>query len=202
MIVLHRIFYAGIRERARNRFLWFVIFTSILLLAWQEACSAAMLTGTILRVENSDVVVLLGPGNAQHKIRLLGVDAPEQGQPYAEAAKDYLSTRAIGRFVVVEYGGRDANGNMLGIVRLSGSDLGLEQISAGMAWHFKQDQDHQSQADQRAYAKAEEQARQAQIGLWYDACPVAPWVWREPRVPGEQPPCDKGLPVANSEDRQ
>ena len=202
MIVLQGITNACILEKTRSKFLWFVIFTSILILGWREANPDAMLTGTVLRVADSEVIVLLGPGNAQYKIRLLGVDAPEQGQPYAEAAKDYISTRAIGRFVVVEYGGRDTNGNIFGTVRLSGSDLGLEQISAGMAWHYKQDQDHQSAADQRAYAEAEEQARQAQIGLWHDSCPVAPWVWREPKAPGETPPCDKQLPVADSKDRQ
>ena len=202
MILLQGITCASIWEKTRSKFLWFVIFTSILILGWREAYSDTMLTGTVLRVADSEVIVLLGPGNAQYNIRLLGVDAPEEGQPYAEAAKDYLSARAIGRFVLVEYGGRDTNGNMFGTVRLSDSDLGLEQIRAGMAWHYKQDQDHQSPADQRAYAEAEEQARKAQIGLWYDSCPVAPWVWREPRAPGETPPCDKQLPVADNKDRQ
>ena len=195
--------FVGIRLRNRNRAPWLIVFTyTLLLLAWRTAHSDAMLTGTILHVVDSDVVVLLGPGNAQHKIRLLGVDGPEQGQPYAEAAKEYLSARATGRFVVVAYAGQDANGSILGTVRLSGSDLGLEQISTGMAWHSKQDQELQSPADQRTYAEAEEQARQAQVGLWYDSCPVAPWVWRKPRRPGEKPPCDKRLPVANGEDRQ
>jgi endonuclease YncB( thermonuclease family) len=191
MIALQSISFAGIRVRDRYRVVLLVVLISTLLLAWCEASPDVMLTGRILRVEDSDVVVLLGPGNAQHKVRLLGIDAPDTGQPYAEAAKDYLATRVVGRFVVVEYGGRDPYGSILGKVVLSGSDLGLEQISAGMAWHSKRDQDLQSPADQRAYAKAEEQARQAQMGLWFDSCPVAPWVWREPRRPEQRALCDK-----------
>mgnify|MGYP000454005517 FL=1 len=57
-------------------------------------------------------------------------------------------------------------------------DAGLEQIKAGLAWHYKHYQMEQSEEDRGLYSEAELEARRKPIGLWKDEEPVAPWVWR------------------------
>ena len=42
---------------------------------------------------------------------------------------------------------------------LDGRDINIEQVKAGMAWHFKKYEDEQSPEDRRTYAAAEQSAR-------------------------------------------
>ncbi len=57
-------------------------------------------------------------------------------------------------------------------------DAGLEQIKAGLAWHYKYYQMEQAEEDRRLYSEAELEARAMQLGIWKDEEPVAPWDWR------------------------
>jgi hypothetical protein len=58
------------------------------------------------------------------------------------------------------------------------ADVDLDQVKAGMAWHYKQYEDEQSPADREAYAAAECAAMKAKIGLWSDLHPVQPQDFR------------------------
>ena len=53
-----------------------------ILLLTHSLDQAGVLTGRVVRVTDGDTIVVLGPGNAQHKVRLQGIDAPERGQAY------------------------------------------------------------------------------------------------------------------------
>ena len=57
-------------------------------------------------------------------------------------------------------------------------DMGLEQIRAGMAWHYKAYEHEQPTQERLVYAQEEENARASGFGLWKDARPVPPWEWR------------------------
>ena len=140
---------------------------------------AGTLLGRVVRVSDGDTIVVLDAGNAQHKIRLTGIDAPERGQAYGTKSKDHLSDSVAGKFVVVEYDNRDRYERILGKVLLSGENMNFEQIRAGMAWHYKKYQDEQSSADRELYSQAEIEAREAKRGLWYDAQPLPPWEYRQ-----------------------
>ncbi len=63
-------------------------------------------------------------------------------------------------------------------------DTGLEQIKAGLAWHYKKYQGEQSEEDREAYSEAEIMARSKRLGLWANEEPVAPWKWRGNRKNG------------------
>ena len=90
-----------------------------------------------------------------------------------------MSGLVAGRFVVVEYEKRDRYGWVIGKVLLSGADVNLGQIKAGLAWHSKKYELEQSVEDRRLYAAAEVKAREAKRGLWVEPEPVAPWEWRK-----------------------
>lgn len=60
---------------------------------------------------------------------------------------------------------------------LSGADVNLRQVEAGMAWHYKKYACEQSAKDRELYAGAEGEAREAKRGLWRE--PEPQWEWRK-----------------------
>ena len=44
--------------------------------------------------------------------------------------------------------------------------MGLEQIRAGMAWHYKEYQHEQPTQERLVYAQEEENAKASRVGLW------------------------------------
>ncbi len=142
------------------------------------AAAAHTIEGRVVVVSDGDTVTLLDGLNAQHRIRLAGIDAPEKAQAYGDAAKRHLSDLVFGETVTVEFEKHDRYGRIVGKIMKDGHDASLEQLRAGLAWHYKQYQRDQSRADRGAYARMEVEAQQAHSGLWRDPAPVAPWTWR------------------------
>ena len=173
--------------------------SAVLLLLWLLPAGAATLPGRVLWVTEGDILVLLGPGNAQHKVRLAGIDAPELNQPYGDAAKANLSRRVVGRFVVVEWDRRDRHERIVGKVLLSGRDVCLEQVRAGLAWHDKPYQVEQTSSDRLRYVRAEAEAQETKRGLWADPDPISPWEWRHGRRPAAGEQAEEG-PAEGAED--
>jgi len=137
-------------------------------------------SGNVVSVSDGDTITLLDTTQTQHKIRLSGIDAPEKVQPFGDASKRSLSALVYGREVAVEWHKRDKYGRIVGKVLLDGQDVCLEQIKAGMAWHFVKYQAEQSPEDRERYSLAEQDARNGKVGLWSDPKPVAPWDYRHP----------------------
>ena len=57
-------------------------------------------------------------------------------------------------------------------------DVGLAQISVGLAWWYRRYANKQSDEDRGRY-RSEEEARLRKRGLWMDEAPVPPWEWRK-----------------------
>lgn len=108
----------------------------------------------------------------------MGIDAPEKKQAFGQKSKEHLSSLVFNKQVSVDYSKRDKYGRTVGKITVDGIDANLEQIKRGLAWHYKQYQREQSEADRVAYAKAEEQARSGRRGIWFDTNPTPPWDWR------------------------
>jgi endonuclease YncB( thermonuclease family) len=141
--------------------------------------AAETLSGRVLRVTEGDTIVVLDDSNSQHKISLTGVDASERGQAFGTKSKERLSDSVAGEVVVVQYDNYDRHGRVLGKVLLSGEDVNLEQIRAGLAWHYKKYEGEQTVADRVAYSDAEMEARRNRRGLWGDSRPMPPWDYRK-----------------------
>jgi len=135
--------------------------------------------GHVVGMTDGDTVTVLDASNTQWKIRLMGIDAPEKKMPFGQKSKEYLSDLVFNKQVSVEYSKRDKYGRAVGKITVDGVDANLEQVKAGMAWHYKQYQKEQSPEERVSYAEAEEQARAGRIGLWVDAEPIPPWDWRK-----------------------
>ncbi|CAG1004641.1 Endonuclease YhcR [Methylophilaceae bacterium] len=158
-------------------------FTRIMLLVasllLNHTSAADTLQGRVVGVSDGDTVTLLDDSNTQFKIRLMGIDAPEKKQAFGSRSKESLSALVFNKQVIVEYNKKDKYGRTVGKILVDGVDANLEQIKAGLAWHYKKYQKEQSLDDRSIYAQAEEQARAERRGLWLDAEPTPPWDWRK-----------------------
>lgn len=132
----------------------------------------------MISIADGDTVTVLDSANTQIKIRLMGIDAPEKKQAFGTRSKESLSALVFDKQVTVEFSKKDKYGRTVGKILVNGIDANLEQVKAGMAWHYKQYQREQSADDRATYAQAEEQARAAKTGLWADTDPTPPWDWR------------------------
>lgn len=137
------------------------------------------LTGRVVRVADGDTITVLDGTNAQHRIRLEGIDAPESHQAFGTQSKKSLSEMVFGKDVTVVYQKTDQYGRLVGKILLDGKDINLEQVKAGMAWHYKEYQREQAPEDRELYAKAEDEAHAARRGLWQDTDPVEPSAFRK-----------------------
>ena len=130
---------------------------------------------------DGDTIKVLDATNTQHKIRMQGIDAPEKAQAYGQKSKQSLSQMVQNKQVTVEYQKKDKYGRTLGKVILNGTDVCLEQIKLGMAWHYKQYQNEQTPDQRSVYDAAERAAREKRLGLWQGqgpASPEPPWDYR------------------------
>lgn len=148
-------------------------------LLWSSlSATAADIVGRVVGVSDGDTITVLVDNHDRLKVRLAGIDAPEKSQPFGSVSKKSLSDQVFGKTVNIEANKKDRYGRFLGRVIFNGTDVCLEQIRAGMAWHYKRYSNEQSESLRREYADAESQARQLKIGLWSEPTPVAPWEFR------------------------
>jgi endonuclease YncB( thermonuclease family) len=133
----------------------------------------------VVRVADGDTITVLDSSNTQHRIRLEGIDAPEAHQAFGTPSKKNLSEMVFGKDVTIVYQKTDQYGRLVGKIVLDGKDINLEQVKAGMAWHYKEYQREQTPEDRDLYATAEDEARNARRGLWQDADPVEPSAFRK-----------------------
>lgn len=161
-----------------------VRFSLIIILSLSGAAYAfaqQVIKGKVVGVTDGDTITVLDQSNKQHKIRFQGIDAPESRQDFGQKSKQNLSDMVLGKSVTVLYDKLDKYGRVVGKVLLDGKDVNLEQIKAGLAWHYKQYENEQTPEDRKIYSEAEIAARSAKIGLWSIPNPIAPWNFRYPQ---------------------
>ena len=153
---------------------------------------ANTLQGKVVKFADGDTVTIVDDLGDKHRIRLAGIDAPEKDQPFGDVSTQGLVELLSGEAVTIEYEKRDRYKRIVGKVLVDPPgevfcmaldcvkkiDVGLEQIIAGLAWHYKYYQMEQSEEDRRLYSEAEREARTKLLGLWKDEEPMAPWEWR------------------------
>jgi endonuclease YncB( thermonuclease family) len=152
---------------------------------------------------DGDTLRIRDENDKLHKVRIQGIESPEDGQPFFKAARDHLGKVTKGRDLQVTELGKDSTGYTLATIRINGQDLRIDILAAGMAWHQR------SVVDDPVLEAEEREAKARHLGLWVDTDPVAPWEWRDgeekrkkgrkksPRKsPLDGPP--EGLPAAPS----
>lgn len=164
-------------------------FLSILLLSSALGATAVHgrdFDGRVIGIQDGDTVTVIDSAKQQHRIRIVGIDAPEKAQAFGASAKENLARLAFGKQADVRCSKRDRYGREVCSVFVDARDVGLEQVRSGYAWWFREYAREQSPEERKTYADAESQARAARRGLWRDAVPVAPWDWRRHARGAEQ----------------
>lgn len=171
----------------------FILVAATILSGLSSISQAETLTGWVTHIADGDTITVLDYSNRQHKVRLMGIDAPEKLQAFGSRSQQNLGALVNGRDVAVEWNKRDRHGSIIGKVMVSPPDspcrsqracpktfdAGLEQIKAGQAWWHKSHAKEQTPEDQSKYEQAEFQAKIHRYGLWADTNPVPPWGFRQ-----------------------
>ena len=116
-------------------------------------------------------------GGARAKVRLHGIDCPEMGQPYGQAAKAYVVKTALYKTVDVQVTpqGKDRYGRVVAVIEIPGVGILQELLlKEGLAWVWPQ-----YCKDCKAWEAMQAKARAQGKGLWAGNKPIEPWVWRK-----------------------
>jgi endonuclease YncB( thermonuclease family) len=139
--------------------------------------------GLALDVHDGDSFTMRADDGRRLRIRVSGIDAPEQHQPWAEQSRRHLGDLMRGRRLRIEPVKQDVFDRTVAKIWVLDDDApprdaGLSLIEAGLAWHFVRYQADQPPSDVPRYAQAERAARARRAGLWQDPAPEAPWDFR------------------------
>jgi len=163
-------------------FLRIALAATLAIIGAANAAGAETFTGRVVKVQDGDSFIARDYLDRDEKIRIGAIDAPEKSQPFSDRSRQNLSRLIYNQIVKVEWYKRDKYRRIVGKVLIDGRDAGLEQLRAGLAWHYKQFESEQSPEDRKLFAEAESAARNAHAGLWQDADPIAPWNFKHRRA--------------------
>jgi len=135
--------------------------------------------GRLQHLSDGDSFVVRAEDGRRISVRLSAIDAPEKVQPHGDMSRRALLALLDNKPLTVIPVKQDPYGRTVARVLVDDRDVGLEQVKAGMAWHYKRYEAEQSARDRREYAQAEQRAREAAIGLWAQPDPMPPWKFRE-----------------------
>ena len=150
------------------------------------AATAHAFPAEVLSIHDGDSITARRVGAKQekpHKVRIYGIDCPELGQPYGDAARELAEQVLAGKTVeiVPAQKGKSYRREVGGIVLVS--DMIVIQdalVSAGLAW-----------VDDRfcrlpvcdLWRLHQREAKAARRGLWADEGAQPPWTWRKMHRP-------------------
>lgn len=131
-------------------------------------------TGQVVRVMDGDTIEILHNSKPE-RVRLNGIDCPENGQAHAKRAKQATSELVFGKDVAVRVYGKDKYGRTVAAVILpDGTNVNKALVKEGWCWWYRK-----YAAGDIELARAEADARKAKRGLWNEASPVPPWEFRK-----------------------
>jgi len=120
------------------------------------------------------------------RVRLARIDAPEKAQPFGRRSEQSLR-ELVGKRVVsitwheidvsITWREIDRYGRPIVDVMVDGLDVNGEQVRRGYAWVYRQ------YSHDPALLASEHEAREQGRGLWVDAHPIEPWLWRKAGTP-------------------
>jgi endonuclease YncB( thermonuclease family) len=147
--------------------------------ALAQATPPSTMHGKVVAYSSGTAFALLDATDKVKRIKLTGVDAPERKQRFAAQARalasQWLSTAPID----IAVDATDKEQRIHGRVAVSGRDIGLALIEAGLAWCDPSDEAQLPPAVRATYRQGCEQARSQRRGLWQDANPTPPWEYRK-----------------------
>ncbi len=132
-------------------------------------------------VIDGDTVVVFR-GREQFKVRLYGIDCPEDGQQWGDIATAGLIKMIGGKYIDLEVFGVDIYDRMLATIYVKeGSEsinVNEKMVVKGHAWVMRRFYKEISRNRQHQLNRLENWAKSKKVGLWRNDNPVPPWKWR------------------------
>lgn len=121
---------------------------------------------TVTFVVDGDTVEI----QTEERVRLIGIDSPERGDPYYTEARNKLSELVLNKQVRMEkdVSEKDRYGRLLRYLYVGNLFVNLEMVKQGYAsvYTYPPDVKHSAQ-----FLAAEQEARNKKVGLWVPAQP-------------------------------
>jgi micrococcal nuclease len=155
---------------------------------------AGLETATVAKVVDGDTVTL----SDGRRIRYIGINTPERGQPYYQEATEVNRQLVAGQAVQLEFDVEtfDQYGRNLAYVWVGGVLVNREIIAQGFANAFTVPPNVRYEAELR---RAEREAREAERGLWAGSLVALKIMHIEADAPGDdrQNPNGEWIEIAN-----
>ena len=158
----------------KNKFYPMALFIAILFFCSFAYCfaQAGNYHGICAHVIDGDTVTVADENQNLHRIRIIGLDAPELAQPYGRAAKEALAGLILHKEIHVLPAGVDKYDRELAVLRIDSVvgqvDVAEMMISTGHAFSYG-----------GQHYKAQEYAAERHLGVWSDArYQERPWLYR------------------------
>jgi endonuclease YncB( thermonuclease family) len=103
------------------------------ILVMSLALNAQTIQGKVVRVSDGDTITILDATNAQNKVRLNKIDAPEKKQAFGEVSRKHLASMVAGKIVNVEWAKKDKYGRILGDITIGTTNVNLRMVQDGLA---------------------------------------------------------------------
>lgn len=194
------------RQPGRSVVLWRRLWRTLCLLCawcWLSSAQAQIVgqpswPGRVTWVSDGDTVWVQDSVGTTHKVRLLGIDAPEICQDHGHAAKEALQQLLLGHHVTVQGQQLDDYGRLLARLYItpaasglpseqenawsgSAQDVGRWMVQRGHAWSYRY------RNDPGPYGQEEQVARAAHLGLFAAARAQRPRDFRRHHGPCHEP---------------
>jgi len=129
--------------------------------------------GTVSEVIDGQTLVINTDGRTL-TVQLQYIATPSSGQPLYDMVRSHLSTIALGKsveFKLIRLGAKVA----VGKVTMHGSDISMQLIRDGAAWHEPTKTSGQAAAEASEYDSNQQQAKNEKRGIWSVPGLKTPW---------------------------
>ncbi len=130
--------------------------------------------GMVVGISDEDTITVLHDGKGE-KIRLYGIDTPEDHQAFGKKAKQFTSGMVYGKTVEVETKDTDRYGRSVALIYIDGQSLNEALVKNGFAWVYRK---YCKETFCEDWLNLEIVARYGKIGLWSEPNPIPPWEFR------------------------
>lgn len=152
------------------------------LLTRQVGAEEEIFSARVVSIQDGDTMTVVDSERREFVLRLSAIDAPEITQVYGQEAKKALGELVLKKPVVVRAYDLDKYGRILADVEVGGVDISVNLVGRGLAWHAAHFADDETLSDHQKLAQLQG------LGLWQDAKPCQPWMWRHKDEPGYTEP--------------
>jgi len=139
----------------------FLLVVLLFVLLRSAGCASNTEIAVVARVVDGDTIVIVGG----ERVRYIGIDAPEQGEPYYEEAKEFNERMVAGKRVRLErdISDRDEFGRLLRYVYVDGIFVNAEMVRNGYAYTRSYIPNTKYQD---SLQRVEEEGRRLRKGIW------------------------------------